>query len=565
MKRSAEDRAILDSWPVVTARDIAKMNDQFPHYIFFRPGKDAMELWSSCCGRHETQPYLQRTETPEDRALLDACQHNERCTCPWCGKPVTMKDLRKAGKRKGLESYRYVMLLHGQGDALYADAVVLRKSYEMETELTAKPDYWLSSSYRFSIGDVMEVDYQEFRDGWVTHERGRLGRRKLVQEPFKLGSISWYSHVSYAVIGRDVLESHPVFKYCEYFGAWQCRPCGPDGYAQMFCDFVDYMTAYCVYPRQVELLVKAGLYQPVEAIVWDRKKYAGAIDWEEADIRKSMGLTRRELAQVIALQPPMEAMELRNYANRHFDVKWDIEDALTFYQMWGVNLRPLEVLRFARKYGLSLVRLLRHLVAWAGDTGDALATAFMLYRDYLDACYYLGRCLEHTAVLWPEDLRAAHDEATDQMAAMQLAEREKAERKGVAVSTKARKAKYEFELDGLKIVFPMTAAAIKHEGEILHHCVGGYADRHMKDVLTILFLRRAEAPNVPYVTIEMRGNQIQQIHGYRNDLLCGAKNPRTVHKQFLDTWLTWLKRGSPRNDDGTPKLPKPRGKKAAAA
>lgn len=557
MKCSAEDRAILDSWPVVTDGDIAKMNDQFPHYIFFRPGKDAMELWSSCCGRHETQPYLQRTETPADWALLDACQQNERHTCPWCGKAVTMKDLRKSGKRKGLESYRYVMLLHGRGNVLYGDALVLRKSYKTVAELTANPEYWPSSGYRFALGDVMQVDYQKFSDGWVTHERGRLGRRKLVQEPFKCGSISWYSHGSYAIIGRDVLGSLPAFRYCEYFGSWQYRPCGPRGYAGMFGDFVAYMTAYCIYPRQIELLVKAGLYQPVMALVWDRKKYAGAINWEEPDVRKAMGLTRRDLSQVIALQPPMEALELRNYANRHFGAKWDVEDALTFYQMWGIEIQPLDVLRFARKYHLTLDRLLRHLVVWAGDTGAALDTAFVLYRDYLGACYYLGRCLEHTAVLWPEDLQAAHDEATDQMAVMQLAELEKTERKGVAVSAKERKAKYEFELDGLKIVFPMTAAAIKREGKILDHCVGGYAERHMKDVLTILFLRRAETPNVPYVTIEMRGNQIQQIHGYQNDIAAGAKNPRTVHKQFLDTWLAWLKRGSPRNDDGTPKLPKP--------
>lgn len=125
----------------------------------------------------------------------------------------------------------------------------------------------------------------------------------------------------------------------------------------------------------------------------------------------------------------------------------------------------------------------------------------------------------------------------------------------MAADGKSRKEKYEFELDGLRIIFPLTAQAIKREGKALDHCVGGYAERHIRGVLTILFLRRSEAAGVPYVTIEMNGNQIQQIHGYHNDTLPGSPKPREVHKEFLDTWLRWLRAGSKRNEDGTPKLP----------
>lgn len=565
MQPTKEERAILDHWPVVTSEDIDRMNDLFPHYIFFHLGKDAAELWSSCCGQHKRQPYLQRTELPEDRELLAACQHNESYICPWCGKSVTMKNLSKAGKRKGLGDYRLVMLLHSQGDALYGDAVELRKDYGTEAKLTAKPEHWLSSGYRFSLGDVMQVDYQWGVQAFITHEQGRLGRQKLVQEPFKVGSISWYSHCPYAIIGREVLDRHPKFKYCGFFSHWPYRPGGPRGYAEKSRDFVEYMTAYCIYPRQIEMLVKAGLFQPVTALVWTRKKFAKAINWDEPDIRKAMGLSKQELRQIIALQPPMEALELRNYANRHFGVGWDVTEALDFCAMWGPDLDPMEVLRFALEYRLPLGRLMRHLIDWAGETGSVLAVAFISYRDYLYAAYYLGRCLEHSAVLWPEDLQAAHDEAIDQQAELQLAELEKAERRGVAASARERRAKYEFELEGLKIVFPMTAAAIKREGKALSHCVGGYAERHMKNVLTILFLRKVATPNVPYVTIEIRGNQIQQIHGYCNDTGIGAQSPRTVHRQFLAAWLKWLKAGSPRNEDGTPKLPKAKARKEHAA
>ena len=104
-----------------------------------------------------------------------------------------------------------------------------------------------------------------------------------------------------------------------------------------------------------------------------------------------------------------------------------------------------------------------------------------------------------------------------------------------ATDAKGRKLKYEFEMDGLRIVFPLSSAAIKREGQALHHCVGGYAERHIKGVLSIVFLRKATTLHVPYVTIEMQGNRIQQIHGESNDRHASI-GPRRRHKEFLDTW-----------------------------
>ena len=61
----------------------------------------------------------------------------------------------------------------------------------------------------------------------------------------------------------------------------------------------------------------------------------------------------------------------------------------------------------------------------------------------------------------------------------------------------------------------------------------------------------------------MPGNTIRQIHGYDNER-SGGENPRKVHKEFLDTWLAWLKAGSRRDKDGNPVLPK-REEKARSA
>lgn len=120
----------------------------------------------------------------------------------------------------------------------------------------------------------------------------------------------------------------------------------------------------------------------------------------------------------------------------------------------------MEVLRFLKKHHLDPERFLRYLDRVSERTEDRYATLFELYRDYLEAAYALGRCMEHSKVIWPEDLNAAHDAATAELAVKQARE----EKKRRAASLKERRLKYEFELDGLKIVFPATGLAIPAGG-----------------------------------------------------------------------------------------------------
>lgn len=550
-KCTPEERALLDAWPVVTEADIQEMNDLFPHYIFYRPDKMGVSFWTSCCGRSERLEYIRRTEFSWETELLSELGHNRERSCPWCGASATLKDLRKSGKRKSLEEYRYAILLHAREDALYGDAVVLNKRYETEQELTASPTYCLSSMYRFALGDVMEVDYQD--GGWLTHERERLGRSKLVKEPFKSGSIYWYSYSGYAILNRAALAECPVTRYCGYFDIWR-----PEPDRVHYSDFVSYLIAYCIYPRQIELLVKARLEEPVRRLITDRKKFADAIKWEEPDVRKAIGLTRAELREVIAKKPPMEVLELRNLARRWLDLRWNISESVNFRNLWGDSSR--EVLSFCRCYKLDYNRLWRYLEDNCVVDADLpwldILDVFHEYRDYLEAAWALGRCMEHSKVLWPENLHDAHDRAADE-----AARKVDVKVRSGSVKNEARRAKYSFELDGLRIVFPLTAASIRHEGMVLKHCVGGYADRHIKGVCTILFLRRVEEPNNPYVTIEMDGNRLVQVHGYLNDR--GAQSPRVTHKKFFETWLAWLKAGSKRDKDGKPVLPGRRKEEAA--
>ena len=119
-------------------------------------------------------------------------------------------------------------------------------------------------------------------------------------------------------------------------------------------------------------------------------------------------------------------------------------------------------------------------------------------------------------------------------------------------------------MDGYVIRVPLGKDEILAEARKLQHCVGGYADRHIQGKTTILFMRKVKKPDEPWLTIEMNGNKLVQIHGFKNEGLHTTKgrfapDPREVYREFLDTWLDWMEKGSRRDKKGNPKLPKKKG------
>ncbi len=66
------------------------------------------------------------------------------------------------------------------------------------------------------------------------------------------------------------------------------------------------------------------------------------------------------------------------------------------------------------------------------------------------------------------------------------------------------------------VVVPNDLFSIKEEGHILRHCVGNYISKILDEESIILFIRSLDQPEKSFYTMEIKGNQINQCHGYRN-------------------------------------------------
>lgn len=104
----------------------------------------------------------------------------------------------------------------------------------------------------------------------------------------------------------------------------------------------------------------------------------------------------------------------------------------------------------------------------------------------------------------------------------------------------------EFEDKDYLIRLPVDRNEIVKEGLELHHCVGGYAERHEAGDTTIMFLRKKSEPDKPFYTIEVGIEvltdtvsklRISQIHGFGNRYL--GNDPDAI-----PTVVRWLRQNA---------------------
>ena len=210
-----------------------------------------------------------------------------------------------------------------------------------------------------------------------------------------------------------------------------------------------------------------------------------------------------------------------------------LEQTQELYRSCGIAWFERLTLRMKR-YGIGYQRMVNYLER-NRDKRKKYNTGYetvQLWCDYIDAAAKIGYDLKNPVYLLPMSLRAKHDAAAKAAEAFAKTEDEKRARKRCTTLS----LRYTYWNDRYLIRPPVSAAEIKAEGE-------------------------KQRPGKPLVTIEMDGNHIVQIHGFRNEGAACRANPkclppREIYADLLEPWLEWLKAGSKRDKTGAPVMPK---------
>ena len=560
--------AFLRRAPKFRKRDIDDINALFDSYIFRR--ESTGEIWTTCCRRHETlspdHEIWNEMHIREPRSIYDNDPILKETTpCPFCGRRGKVKDLKYTGRRKNLWDVRRFALLRWDGSALWVMCGEAKKDYRDIGNLTGNPRVNPTGQYRFGRKAVEYANKPWYSGTWYDMYCAPYQDfdKETVSEPFTYGT---EEGLGYTVLGGDAIQKSPI-KYCM-----------SSKFFSHGAPTIKFIHLGFVYPRKVEMLVKAGMENVVYDLARRGVKHYTVLDWKATDPKKAFKVPRQAVKEFLSQpwrnEPEIEVLEYWKRFNRTEKVSMDLsKEIYDFFRIRG------DVRKTAQHWGVTLPRLYRYLDDQWHCHMDAACSA---WTDYVNMAQKEGLALHRSDVLLPANLKERHDamvEERNRHLAEERRQREKAEKQREAKKREARgkkyaelkkklERKYAWEADGYRIIIPEDEKAVEDEGRILKHCVAGYAERHVMGATTILFMRKARTPNKPWLTIEMWGTELHQIHGYKNEGLYSARgrfapDPREKYRAFLDPWLDWVKAGSKRKKDGTPIVPKTKKESAA--
>jgi hypothetical protein len=184
---------------------------------------------------------------------------------------------------------------------------------------------------------------------------------------------------------------------------------------------------------------------------------------------------------------------------------------------------------------LAVVALKYMTVAKLRSYIESQAGIYRTYKDYLLECERLDLNMKSKSVLFPRNLWDAHLRTLDMV---KYEESKRLDKDILKVYKKL--SKKTFEDKGLIIRPAKNSKELIYEGQVLHHCVGGYAERVANGETAIFFIRKAEEPKKPYYTLEYQNGEVIQCRTISN---LSYETEGSV-KMFVERWLKKIRKGA---------------------
>lgn len=514
----------MERFRPIPEEDLDYIDKKITAYLFYHKVTGGRYYECSRCRQSGTIMNVKRQESEADRTL-ERAGHNDLVLCPFCGTVCTLKNSGIAKERKSLyEEKRFVLVEKTEAGEVLLRALTACRGY---ANFNAFPNVYESKRWVLTPGKA-EVYEHSYYSGW------RKLRRSL-KDAFQDSPYSYYYQrepITYEFlhIGRlksvDFMRYSAINEYVALVGSPHCIKTDDKA--------VRYLCEYAKYPR-LEMLVKCGLESVIDELVRFGRKRKGIIDWEAKTPWAALHLTKTEYKILLDMEDKYRYQTVECLHDwRKVNPKAKIEGAIVVVTngIWEYHKEHL------KKYAFPL-----------GVTAEKIAKSIRrsgnsIWADYIEAAEKLGYDLKNTVVVFPKDILRAHDLAISQV---KYETNQKLEAEG-RESVERREKRYNFESGDYLIRVAETMQEIIVEGKVLMHCVGGYTERHMKEQTTILFVRRADDPDMPLCTVEYRNGEIIQAYCRKNT------DPTQEIKDFLELWEDYIHKNKKKEEAGAEAL-----------
>lgn len=502
---------------------------KYSRYLFYQ----RQNVYDPLSGCREKVYFGYCTHCRTESRLDFYPKHNEEGQrCPHCGSVVTTK-ARGISHSRLIDECYYLVFSRDSSGTVYARYLRAERNYRGEPE-EVRTRFYEKERFCFTKGNAYK--FLPRTEGWRDPQITGWEKKQYVTEPsisLAFGSKRDYwihPFPAHFFDDTDLRHSH-IEDYLKAVAKEE-----QTGNRLHICEWrqapMEYLAAYCRYPN-IEHLLDSGLFYLLQARLHKHAYAREAINLKYSRPRDMLGLSQPELLMVA--ERHMECREIVLY--RQFKEKlarpMDAEDIAIIQdcQYSGEKFTNME-------HRCTVQRLFSYLKRQKRRLSKQYRTYSLVlgdWNDYLDQCKELKYNLKQENILYPPDLHKAHQKTNEllkQKRAEEARLKSEAERQQYLERlNKLERYTYVSEDAGLLIRAAQSRQELVDEGAALSHCVGGYADSHLKGKTTIFFIRSTEKPNQSYFTLEFKNGMIMQNRGLKN---C---DPPDNVKRFAQKWL----------------------------
>lgn len=250
-----------------------------------------------------------------------------------------------------------------------------------------------------------------------------------------------------------------------------------------------YLEKYLSAPA-LELFSKIGMTRLVRGAIGD--SWSSGVYFKNpyaSSPAEALGITKRELREMRALNISSDGCKLWLELKQ---AGYSVNAAL-MQKLWGFGITEYWRVERIAKYG-EVIRTIEYMQS-QGEKERSLSD----WADYIENCKKLGYDITDRHVKYPCEFRKMHDRVADEVTEKENHHRCSAFRELYQKYSKI----YEYEDRCFLVKISKNPNDLIREGREMHHCVGTYIDRVAEEKSIILFIRRKEAPDVPFITAEV--------------------------------------------------------------
>lgn len=505
-----KQRAIIErmKYVPVLPRDLKGFihREVMPQYIFYDYQRKGPERAFCTACRHEVS--------------IAAAKHNASGTCPRCKKKITFKSRGKRGRI--FDRATVQVLQKAEGNGLVLRIIKVYRSFA-DSDIPNHFEIWenarqfitLSSSGQCSV----DAYYYHYKAGydltpWCNGYRPVFDR-------WKYNFTADMSGVLYQRNLSDTLKDTPwAYSQLEAFS----------GIAS-FSGVATFLSAYIKRPK-IEHLIKMKLYRLVSGIIYGGYSYSAlqAINFNGENMRAILGIDRPYFPLLRELNPSIDQLHLirqllqADHKPSTEQIKWFIASKISNADAAKELLAHMSVHKLQRYVEQQFAP--EDEAALKRVDYYKMNTLITDYHDYLCMCKELQYDVKNSFILFPRELKAAHDSVAKTLKDKRTAEQEKA----IAGSFDEWQKRYQYQSKELMMIPPHSAKEIVDEGAALHHCVRLYVKNVAEKKSVILFVRSVDEPDKSLCTVEVKDGQVTQARGFDN-----AEPPAQI-TAFIEQW-----------------------------